>query len=52
MPDLPTLTVTDAQAARLLTVFGSAQAYRDWLKATIIHEMALRENAGKTDLPS
>lgn len=36
MPTLPTLTVTDAQAARLLAAFGSTDAYRAWLKKTLI----------------
>lgn len=31
MPTLPTLTVTQAQADYLLGVFGTQQAYRDWL---------------------
>ena len=31
MPDLPTLTLTQAQFDRCLTVFGSAVAYQAWL---------------------
>lgn len=36
MPDLPTLTVTQAQADRILATFGTAAAYRDWLRARVI----------------
>lgn len=32
MPNLPTLTVTDEQATRLLAVFGDAAGYKTWLK--------------------
>lgn len=31
MPTLPTLTVTQPQADRLLAVFGSVDAYKAWL---------------------
>lgn len=33
---LPTLTVTDAQAQRLLAVFGTADEYRRWLKKQLV----------------
>ena len=36
MPTLPTLTVTQAQADRLLAAFGSQAAYKQWLKDNII----------------
>ena len=42
MPDLPTITVTDAQAAKLLQVFGTAADYRAWLRQAIRHEVAQR----------
>lgn len=35
MPDLPTFTVTDAQAQRLMRVFGTPAAYREWLRRQI-----------------
>lgn len=35
MPDLPTLTVTAEQEQRILAAFGTADAYRDWLRAQI-----------------
>jgi hypothetical protein len=35
VPNLPTLTVTDEQAARLLAVFGSVDAYKAWLRETL-----------------
>lgn len=31
MPQLPTLTVTDAQATYLLGIFGSVEGYKAWL---------------------
>lgn len=36
MPQLPTLTVTDAQATRLLAAFGTSAAYKEWLKNRLI----------------
>lgn len=36
MPNLPTLTVTDAQATRLLAAWGSVAAYKEWLRQNII----------------
>lgn len=42
MPELPTITVTPAQAAKLVEVFGSATEYRVWLRAAIRHEVAQR----------
>lgn len=36
MPDLPTLTVTTAQAQRITTAFGSSLAYRQWLRSRVI----------------
>lgn len=36
MPDLPTLTVTQTQADRMIAAWGSAAAYRAWLKEQII----------------
>lgn len=56
MPDLPTLTVTDAQAQRLLEVFtdsvdpdtGQAltpqQAYRRWLRDTLVGHVLAQES--------
>lgn len=55
MPALPTFTVTDAVAARLLKAFegqtlpdGTAltpvQAYRRWLKAHLISKVAAYES--------
>lgn len=32
MPDLPTITVTNAQMQRLMAVFGDGPAYKQWLK--------------------
>ena len=44
MPTLPTITVNDAQMARLLAVFGDGPTYKAWLvgqlkNAVIAHEM-------------
>lgn len=36
MPTLPTFTVTDAQAARLMAAFGDTATYREWLKQNLI----------------
>lgn len=36
MPQLPTLTVTDAQAARITTAYGSTANYKTWLKKELI----------------
>lgn len=35
MPDLPTLTVTQAQADRIVAAFGSVANYRTWLKEAV-----------------
>lgn len=35
MPDLPTITVTDAQATRILNAFGDAATYRAWLRQSV-----------------
>jgi hypothetical protein len=35
MPDLPTFTITQAQADRILAAFGSVQNYRDWLSSSV-----------------
>lgn len=43
MPTLPTLTVTDAQATRMIAAFGSAEAYRTWLKEQIIDYVVAKE---------
>lgn len=36
MTDLPTISVTDEQAARLLAAFGTVDAYRTWLRARLV----------------
>lgn len=43
MPDLPTLTVTDAQAQRIQNAFGGVAAYREWLRAQIKQHVLLSE---------
>lgn len=43
MPDLPTLTVTQAQADRMLAVFGTVEAYREWLRESIINHVLAEE---------
>ena len=43
MPDLPTVTVTDVQAARILAVFGTVTKYRTWLRGKVADEVRLRE---------
>jgi hypothetical protein len=49
MPNLPTLTVTEEQADRLLAVFGSVDAYKEWLKTTLINYVVSQEAAQKMD---
>ena len=36
MPTLPTITVTDAQAQRMLAAYGSVDNYKKWLTKQII----------------
>jgi hypothetical protein len=36
MPTLPTFTVTQAQADRLLAAFGSVENYQNWLKNQLV----------------
>ena len=42
MPTLPNLTVTDAQLAKCVGVFGDAAGYRAWLKAALRDEVQRR----------
>lgn len=44
MPDLPTYTVTSAQASRIIAAFGSQLEYRRWLRATVINIVVSRES--------
>lgn len=45
MPDLPTITVTAAQASRVNAVFGSADAYRQWLRGSLrAHVLAVESS--------
>jgi hypothetical protein len=41
--DLPTLSVTNAQAQRLLAAFGDQAGYRRWLKRALLDEVDRRE---------
>ena len=43
MPDLPTITVTAPQAAKLLELFGSAAEYKRWLKEAVRQEAIRRQ---------
>ncbi len=43
MPDLPTITVTQAQADRMLSAWGSAANYKTWLKQMIIDYVLSQE---------
>ncbi len=43
MPDLPTVPVTDAQAARVLAAFGTVAKYRLWLRAKVTEAVRDRE---------
>lgn len=35
MPNLPTITVTDAQATRIQNAFGGVEEYKAWLRQSI-----------------
>ena len=43
MPQLPTLTVTDAQAQRMLAAYGSVDNYLEWLRSQIIEFVVSQE---------
>ena len=43
MPNLPTLTVSDAQLARLVGAFQDAAGYKTWLKQALVDEVTRRE---------
>ena len=43
MPNLPTLTVSDTQLARLVAAFTDAAGYKAWLKAALLDEVQRRE---------
>ena len=49
MPELPTFTVTAAQAQRLLAVFGSAAEYKAWLRQQIKAKVIEHESAQAID---
>lgn len=49
MPDLPTLTVTQAQADRMIAAWGTAAAYRQWLRSKIV-EYVIDYETTQTDL--
>jgi hypothetical protein len=44
MPTLPTLTVTQAQADRLLAAFGTVDQYKAWLKEQLINYVVSHES--------
>ncbi len=50
MPDLPTFTVTTAQATRLLAVFGSPAKYKAWLREQIKREVVAHESREAADV--
>jgi len=47
--ELPTFTVTDAQAARLLAVFGTTGAYKAWLRRQIVDAVRKAESKSRGD---
>ena len=56
MPDLPTLTVTTAQAQRITAAFGTVTDYRKWLRNAVIMQVVSREGAAdqtalETEIP-
>jgi hypothetical protein len=55
MPNLPTLTVTQAQMDRLLQTFGDVNGYKSWLRqqvkaAVFDHESLAIQNQAKADI--
>ena len=42
MPNLPTLTVSDTQRARLVAAFTDAAGYKAWLKTAVRDEVQRR----------
>lgn len=57
MPTLPTFTVTDAQAQRMLAAWGSAEEYKKWLREQIALYVSMQEanstrQQNKVDLES
>ena len=42
MPNLPSITVTDAQLAKCIAAFTDAAGYRTWLKAAVRDEVQRR----------
>jgi hypothetical protein len=49
MPTLPTFTVSDANAQRILAAFGSPENYRRWLKSVIIAKVQAYESTLPSD---
>ncbi len=49
MPDLPTLTVTAAQAQRCLAAWGSIAAYKTWLAASVRDYVRTSETAQRVE---
>lgn len=45
MPTLPSLTITDDQAARCLAAWGSVAAYKTWLAAEVAGYVRATERA-------
>lgn len=45
---LPTLTVTDAQAQRMLAAYGTTDNYKAWLRSQIIDFVKAYEVANNT----
>ena len=43
MPQLPTFTVSGAQATRLLAPFGDSDGYKAWLRVALKDEVRRRE---------
>ncbi len=45
MPNLPTITVTTAQAAQVLAAFGDAATYQEWLRTQVVEYVVRVEQA-------
>jgi hypothetical protein len=49
MPDLPTITVTAPQAAKLLELFGDVNEYKKWLKDAVRQEAIRRKTVALSE---
>jgi hypothetical protein len=49
MPTLPTLTVTQVQADKIMAAFGTPAAYKAWLQEQVVQYVIQNEYRAKQD---